>query len=43
MEVELTAGGLGGCDVNGWLVVMLVPAERKLHIKCRALQEDTRG
>lgn len=28
IEVEFTVGGLGGCDVNGLLTVMLVPAER---------------
>lgn len=29
--VEFTPGGLGGCDVNGRLTVMLVPAEKKTH------------
>lgn len=33
-EVEFTAAGLGGCDVNGSLTVMLVPAERNRHMKC---------
>lgn len=44
VETVFTAGGLGGCVVNGLLSVVLVPAERNRHIKrtkepCRKIQE----